>query len=66
MPFGYLDLLTIWQFNRPSDLHHPLIAANTGNPVITGSFLDSAKASLRARRSAPLRPVEDPDAFGGE
>jgi hypothetical protein len=36
------------------------------NPVIAGLFMDSAKASLRARLSARLRPVEDPDAFGGE
>jgi hypothetical protein len=27
-----------------------------GNPVIARFFLDSAKASLRARLSAPLRP----------
>jgi len=37
-----------------------------GNPVIATPYLDSAKASLRARLSAPLRPVEDPDVFGGE
>ena len=35
-------------------------------PVIATPFLDSAKASLRARFSAPLQPAEDPDAFGGE
>jgi len=34
--------------------------------VIAGYFLDSAKASLRARLSAHMQPVDDPGALGGE